>query len=326
MNQNVPTIDQIKTACEALRGRANITPVWDVANFSEFTGDKDALAVNFKLEFLQHTGTFKIRGALTVVLNLNPEERGRGIVAASAGNHAIAVAWVAKNLGIDAKVVMPKTANPFRKAKCEALGATLHLVDSLGEAFDAANLIVEKEGRTLIHPFEGYYTSLGTATLGLEWLEQAPDLDVLLVPVGGGGLIGGIACAAKQIKPTIKIIGVEPEGADAIHRSYHSKKVERIPEIHTIADSLAPPMAREYSMKLIWKYVDDIVLITDAEMRAGMRFLFANLKFAMEPAGAATTAALLSPLKGKFGGQRVGALLCGSNIDAVSFCQFLKAD
>ncbi len=269
-----------------------------------------------KLELFQYAGSFKARGALSVMLGLAVPARARGVTAVSAGNHAIAVAWAARTLGTSAKVVMPKVADPYRVARCAALGAEVVLAEDVHAAFALAERIEREEGRALVHPFEGPRTALGTATLGRELLLQAPEVDAVLVPVGGGGLAAGVSAAIKQIKPSCLVIGVEPEANDVMFRSLKSGKPERVPEggYRTIADSLSPPYTMPYSLDLCRRYLDDLVLVSDDAMREAVAILFRGAKLVVEPAGASTTAALLGPLRERLAGRQVALIVCGTNI------------
>jgi len=271
----------------------------------------------------QRTGSFKARGALVNMLMLTESERARGICAISAGNHAIAAAFAAHSAGVSAKVVMKAGAMPFRIEQCRRYGAEVELAPDVHAAFRRVHEIQEKEGRALIHPFEGLRTSAGTATLGLEFIEQAPDLDAVIVPIGGGGLASGVSTAIKLIKPACEVFGVEPFGADTMYRSFQSGKPESLDRLDTIADSLAAPYALPISFALCRASIDEIVRVSDAEMIAAMRFLLAHAKLAVEPAGAAATAALLGPLRERLAGRRVGLIVCGSNIDAATFAQLV---
>jgi threonine dehydratase len=282
--------------------------------------------VVLKLELFQHAGSFKARGALSVMLGLDAEARTRGVTAVSAGNHAIAVAWAARALGTSAKVVMPRTADPFRVERCRGLGAEPVLVDDVHRAFAEAQRIEREEGKSFVHPFEGPRTALGTATLGRELLRQAPDLDAVVVPVGGGGLAGGLATAIRLAKPSCEVFGVEPEGNDVMLRSLRSGKPEQVPEggARTIADSLSPPYTLPYSLELCRQGLTDLVLVSDDAMRAALALLFQSAKLAVEPAGAASTAALLGPLKERLRGKRVGLIICGTNISTSRFVEHLN--
>ena len=181
------------------------------------------------------------------------------------------------------------------------------------------NRIRDEDGRVLVHPFEGRNVTTGTGTIGLEICEQLADFDVVIVPIGGGGLCSGIACAVKQLRPDCEVIGVEPEGADSMHRSFAAGRPEKLDVVDTIADSLGAPFALPYSFAICHQYVDSLVRISDDEMRAAMRVLFRDMKFAVEPACAASTAALNGPLRAHCAGKRVVLIFCGSNIDWLTY-------
>jgi threonine dehydratase len=320
-----PTLEQISLA------RANVdpyiveTPVWHWRDREITTAIAKDTQVFLKLELLQKTGSFKPRGALMVMLDLDPQAAKAGVTAVSAGNHAIAVAYAAQLLGMTAKVVMPVTANPARVAKCRSYGAEVDLVQNVTEAFERVHQIEREEGRVFVHPFEGPLTALGTATVGYEFCRQVPDLEAVIVPIGGGGLCAGIAAAVKQLLPGCLVYGVEPEGADTMHRSFASGQPESISAVRTIADSLGAPHAAPYSFELCRKYVDDLVLVSDDELRAAMLRLFNGVRLAVEPAGAASTAALVGPLKDRLRCKRVGLVVSGTNIDPASFAAHLQA-
>ncbi len=276
-----------------------------------------------KLELLQRTGTFKPRGALLVMLHLSDEEKARGITTVSAGNHAIAVSYAAHILGLSAKVVMHRKANPFRVAQCRRYGAEVVQMADIPAAFDEADRIQREEGRALVHPFEGPYTSLGTATVGLELCRQAGELDAVIVPIGGGGLISGVAAAVKQLRPGCAVYGVEPVGAQGMSQSLAQGAPLPKVEIDTIGDSLGPSKHLPYSFGLVQRYVDDVVLVEDADLIEAMGFMFRDVKLAVEPAGAAATAALMGPLKDRLAGRRVALVICGSNIDFETYAGFM---
>ena len=277
-----------------------------------------------KLELFQRSGTFKARGALMNVLALSPDQLHRGVTAVSAGNHAAAVAFAARTLGTSAKVVMPKTANPARVELCRRLGALVVLAEDVHEAFSLVNQIELTEGRAFVHPFDGLLTATGTATLGYELLQQRDELDAVVVPIGGGGLIAGIASAVKQARPDCLVYGVEPAGNDVIKRSVESGQPEKAGVIRTIADSLSPPYALPYSLSLVRRFVDDIVLVSDEELMEAMYLLFDRMKLAVEPAGAATTAAALGPLASRLRGKRSALIVCGANVDPDRYSEWLK--
>jgi threonine dehydratase len=276
-----------------------------------------------KEELFQRTGSFKPRGALTVMRELSAEALQRGVTAVSAGNHAISLAYSARMMGTTATVVMPKTANAYRIAVCRELGATVELVDTVHQAFDRVHEIEASEGRTFVHPYEGPLTALGTATVGLEFIDQVraqgAELDAVLVAAGGGGLTAGVACAVKRLSPSTKVFVIEPEGADTMARSFASGTPERIDAVRTIADSLGAPRCEPYSFAMNRAFADEVVLVSDDHIRDAMRLTFRAAKLVVEPAGAAALAALLYPLRERLNGQRVGLVVCGGNIDHATF-------
>jgi threonine dehydratase len=322
MEVRAPTLDEIRAARARLGDLVVQTPVW------RWRGDEIERAAGtqpfLKLELFQHAGSFKPRGALCVMLDLPREVLARGVTAVSAGNHAMAVGYAARALGTSAKVVMPRNANPARVEGCRAYGAEVVLVDDVHQAFARAKEIEAQEQRTFVHPFEGPLTALGTATLGLELCEQAPQLEAVVVPIGGGGLCAGVSAAVKQILPRAQVFGVEPEGADSMHRSFRSGKPESIDRVRTIADSLGAPYAAPYSFELCRRYVDEVVLVSDEQLRAAMRLIFRGAKLAVEPAGAAATAALCGPLRERLAGKQVALVVCGTNIDAPTFTKLIN--
>jgi threonine dehydratase len=312
-----PDIQEIRDLREQLTEETIRTPMLRCAAIEDaIDGSTSVLA---KLEFLQRTGTFKARGALATLHGLDEKQLAAGVTAVSAGNHAIATAFAAQVLDTTAKVVMISSANPSRIAACRSFGAEVVLAKNVHEAFEAAKQIQHEEGRFFVHPFEGPAVALGTGTVGLEICEQAGDFDTLIVPIGGGGLIGGIANAVKQLRPDCEIIGVEPVGADSMHRSRAMGEPQGIDKVETIADSLGAPFAMPYSFALTETNVDRLVLVDDMQLRRTMGFLFHAMKIAVEPACAASTAALLGPLREDLQGKRVVLVMCGSNIDWDTF-------
>jgi threonine dehydratase len=320
-----PTLAEIREARERLRGLVVETPVWRWGGDEVDGAMGPDTEVLLKLELFQRTGTFKPRGALTNMLALEPEALERGVTAVSAGNHAIAVAYAAGILDTTAKVVMPKTANPARVARCRSMGAEVELVTDGARGFERVSEIEVEEGRTSIHPFEGPLTARGTATLGLELCEQVSELDAVIVPIGGGGLCAGVAAAVKQAQPACQVFGVEPEGADTMHRSFATGRPESIDAVRTIADSLGAPHAAPYSFELCRRFLDDLVMVDDDALCRNMARMFADAKLAVEPAGAAAAAALFGPLRERLAGKRVALIVCGTNIDIDTFAQQVKA-
>ena len=317
MSSNGPTLDAIRALRELEAGEITCTPLLKCAGLESLLGgDVEVFA---KLEFLQRTGTFKARGALSIMKSLNASQRAAGVTAVSAGNHAIATAFAAKAVGASAKVVMISTANPVRIEACRSYGAEVVLVDDVHKAFEVAAEIQDAEGRYFVHPFEGAAIATGTGIIGLEICEQCDDFDAVVVSVGGGGLLGGIANAIKQLRPGCEIIGVEPTGADTMHRSFAAGEPQSIDKVRTIADSLGSPFAMPYSFDLCRQFVDRLVMVDDMQIRRAMGLLFKSMKIAVEPACAATTAALLGPLADELRGKSVVLVMCGSNIDWATF-------
>jgi threonine dehydratase len=314
---------EIEAARGLLAPYLRCTPVHPLSGPAvEDTLGRDTRAV-MKLELFQHTGSFKARAALLNLLMLSPAGRENGVCAISAGNHAIAVAFAARTMGVSAKVVMKADSNPFRIEQCRRHGAEIELVADVHAGFRRVQEIAESEGRALIHPYEGKGVAMGTGTLGLELMEQAPDLEAVIVPIGGGGLAAGVSTAIKLVRPSCRVFGVEPTGADTMYRSFASGRPEAIDRVRTIADSLGAPFALPYSFALCRAAVDGIVRVEDAELVAAMRFLLEHAKLAVEPAGAAATAALLGPLRERLAGRRVGLIVCGSNIDAAGYARLV---
>jgi len=292
--------------------------------FKDYMLDKDTEVI-FKCELFQKSGTFKLRGALSILLALNASEKQHGVVAGTGGNHGTAVAMASNILDINAKIIVPKTMNALRYKMIKALQADIIEVDKITEVFDKMDAIAKKEQRVCVHPFNDPLITLGTATLGYEFLQQAPDLDILLIAIGGGGLASGVACAAKLINPNIKVYGIEPEGANAMFLSFQKDKPVFLDnEPLSIADSLCAPGALAYSFNVCKAYIDDIVLVTEQQIRASMKLLFEYLNLVCEPACAVTTAAMFGALKKRCLGKRVGMILCGSNIDTLSFNRILN--
>lgn len=321
---DIPSLAEIGATHTRLMPYLVKTPVWrwQGRDLEEVLAGQTE--VFLKLELFQFTGSFKPRGALNVMLGLDQAALARGVTAVSAGNHAIAVAYAAQLLGATAKVVMPKTANPARVARCRSYGAEVVLVEDVQAAFATVEEIQVTEGRFFVHPFEGKPTILGTATVGLEFAEQVPEFDAVVIPIGGGGLCAGMATAIKQLQPRCQVFGVEPVGAAAMQRSFTAGSPQRIEQVQTIADSLGAPMTLPYSFALCRHFVDDLVLVSDDQMRQAMALLFRSMKLAVEPAGAAATAALCGPLRERLSGQRVGLIVCGANIDLATFNTLLE--
>ncbi len=322
-----PTLDAIRANRLRLGDRVVTTSVRRVDDDALMLAVGASTQVWLKEELFQRTGSFKPRGALTVMLDLDATQLARGVAGVSAGNHAISLGYCARQLGTTAKVVMPKTANPYRVRVCRELGAEVELVENVHVAFARVREIEAAEGRVFVHPFEGPKTALGTATVGMEFIDQVraagAELDAVLVAAGGGGLTGGVACAVKLMSPATKVFVVEPEGADTMARSFAAGAPQAIESVRTIADSLGSPRCEPYSYALNRLYADEVVLVTDEQIRDGMRLLFRSAKLVTEPAGAASLAALMYPLRERLAGQRVGIVVCGGNTDSETFARHI---
>lgn len=316
---HVPTLAEIRETRERLGDLVITTPtvLWKTPKTDELFGANTEIFL--KLELEQKTGTFKPRGALNVMMHLSEAELKRGVTAVSAGNHAIAVAYAAKILGTTAKIVMKEGANQYRIDKVLRYGAEIVYAPDFHIAFEEAERLQKEEGLSFVHPFEGPYTFLGTATCGLEFAESAPNLDALIIAIGGGGLCSGVSTAFKHLQPDIKIYGVEPFGACTMWQSFQSGKPEIIGSIDTIADSLGAPMSLPGGIALCRRNLEEIVRLEDSEMIEAMRLMHADLGLKVEPGTAATTAALMGPLNERLKGKRVGVLVCGSNISNEDF-------
>jgi threonine dehydratase len=321
-SSRAPSLADIQQARQILGSSVLTTPVWQCHSpiLTETFGEEFSLWL--KLELWQYGGSFKVRAALLNMQNLSPQQRERGVIAISAGNHAIAVAYAAKKFGVHAKVLMPETASPVRINKCKQLGAEVLLMKDMHEVFSRVGAIQKAENRTLIHPFESETVAVATGTLGLELYQQVGPLDVLLMGIGGGGLIAGVANADRQLQPDIQMIGVEPEGANVMSLSFQAgHPVSHTP--HSIADSLCAPNTEPYSFSLCRQNVDQIAIVSETAIIGGMQFLFNEMKLAVEPTAAVGIAALFGPLRQQLTGKRVGIIISGTNIDEQTYCRLL---
>ncbi len=305
------SLDTIQQARERIHPYVRHTPL---APLPPLTGSLPS-HLRLKLENMQVVGSFKPRGVFNTLLQLDEAARQRGVIAASGGNHGVALAYAAHRLGIPAIVYLPATANRDRVARIKVWHAQ---VIQHGAAWDDAHAkAVEHaaaENMTYVHPFDAESTLAGQGTLGLELLGDLPEIDCVLIAIGGGGLIGGMAAAIKQIKPDVHIIGVEPTGAPSMQHSLERGYVEPLKEVRTIADTLAPRGVSERTLALVQRYVDRVVLVEDRQMIEGMRWLWLHYNQLVEPAGAATIAALDHVDVRAF--EHPVALICGGNAAA----------
>ncbi|MGW5968796.1 threonine/serine dehydratase [Streptomyces sp. NPDC055186] len=311
------TLDDVRAAAERLEGVAHRTPVLRSRTLDALVGAE----VHLKCENLQRVGAFKFRGAYHAASRLTPEQLSRGIAAYSSGNHAQAVALAARELGTTAVIVMPEDAPPSKRAATEAYGARIVTYDRYtGDRVAVAEALAAERGLALVPPYDHPHVIAGQGTAALELLEEAGELDVLLAPVGGGGLIAGSATAVKGLYPRTRVIGVEPEAGDDTKRSLEAGHRVSIPVPRTIADGQAPHTPGELTFSVNRRLLDGIVLVGDDEIRDAMRFAFERLKIVLEPSGATPLAALLTGRTGPLP-HRVGLILSGGNVDAARFAR-----
>jgi threonine dehydratase len=300
--KTAPTLADIQAARERLRGIAEETPIYLSETFSRRCGRE----VRLKAENLQRTGAFKIRGAVNRLSMLTPEERAAGVVAASAGNHGQAVAWASRELGVRARIFVPVTAPMAKIEACRNYGAETEMVGAdFEDALDAARTYVEQTGGTFIHPYEDQLVIAGQGTVGLELLEQEPDVGTVLIPVGGGGLALGIAIALRALRPEVRLVGVRA-GLEG----------------YTIADGIAVKVPSDFTMPLLDELLDDMVSVTDDEISEAIVLLLERAKLVVEGAGAVGVAALLAGKAGS-GGTAI-PILSGGNIDATMLISVMR--
>jgi len=305
------TLRSIKDAAERIRGSVVVTPFTHSEKFSQLTGN----SIFLKLENLQMTGAFKERGALNKILLLSEEERRRGVIAASAGNHAQAVAYHATKRGIKAQICMPLTTPLVKVSATRGYGAEVILAGAnYDEACEEALRRCKEHGLTFIHPFDDEAVIAGQGTLGIEMLEQRGDLDVLVIPVGGGGLIAGVACAVKETNPKIQVIGVQSAKLASMKAALGKNELVTLPANKTIADGIAVRCAGIHTFPLVRKYVDEIVTVDEEEIASAILQLLEKEKTLAEGAGAAATAAVLNK-KVPNHGKKIGVLVSAGNID-----------
>ncbi len=282
-------------------------------------GDRLGHDLLLKLECLQVSGSFKARGALNKVLGLPKEQAARGIVTASGGNHGLAVAYAGRSIGVPTTVFLPRLTPEPKAQRIARWGAKVERAgDVWDDAHAAALAFAEREGQAYIHPFADPAVVAGQGTIALEVLADAPDVDAFVVAIGGGGLAAGVAQAAKLLRPSIRIIGVEPVGAPTLHESLRAGEVIELPEITTKAGTLAPRKSDAFNVEIIGRTVDTIVLVTDDEMRDAARFLLTEAGVGAELSGAAAVAAVLAGRADLAGTKHPCALVCGAGSDALS--------
>ncbi len=304
------TLDEVQQARERIAPYVRHTPLSPLPALQNDLPPQ----LRLKLENLQVTGSFKARGVFNNLLQLDPAQRERGVITASGGNHGAALAYGAWRLGLPATIYLPAAASADRVARIAAWGAQVIQHGSVwDEAHQRAVAHAAETGQAYIHPFDAARTVAGQGTLGLELLDDLSELDCVLIAIGGGGLIGGMAAAIKQLHPHVRIVGVEPNGAASMRYALEHGHVAPLPEVHTIADTLAPRAVSDRTLKLTQRYVDEIVTVSDAQMVGAMRWLWAECNQIVEPAGAAVIAALQAGAVDVSQHARPVALICGGN-------------
>lgn len=304
------SVSDIDSAREVIRPYLHRTPLLTSATISRLCGSN----VLVKAENLQKTGSFKARGGTNAILGLSAEQKVRGVITVSAGNHGAGVAFGARLAGVRATVVMPETATRSKIAAVEAYGAEVRLVDPM-RLMETMHEVQQQEGQSFIHPFDDPHVIAGQGTVGREILDDLPNVDVIVVPVGGGGLISGIAAYVKRKNPSVTIVGVEPTHSNVVSQSLAAGHPMALERFFSIADGLNAPWSGPLSLSIIQDLVDLVVSVDDEAISAAMALLLERSKLLVEPAGAASIAALLQGLIPRAGGKRVVAILSGGNVD-----------
>lgn len=305
------TLADIEASRPLLDANLRRTPLHGAQQLGETCG----VRLRFKAELLQKTGSFKPRGMLNCLHHLSDAEKRRGVVTMSAGNAAQALAFAAARLDISATVVMPQQASQSKAAATEGYGARVLLHGGMHDLLPKVQQLQRDMGLTFVHPFDDLRLIAGHGTLGLELLEDGPPPDLVIVPVGGGGLLSGVASALKQKRPSTRVVGVEPAGAPALSLSLESGNPERLEQVQTIADGLAAPFAGAHCLRHAQAFVDEIVLVSDEEIASALRLILERCKLLAEPAAAASFAALLHHKVKVEPGAEVICVLSGGNID-----------
>ncbi len=304
-------LDDILAAAERIQPYIHHTPMLPSQTLGRLTNTR----LGLKAEHLQRTGSFKARGAINAVLRLSPDQRALGIVTMSAGNHGQGLAYAASLFGVRCVVFMPETAVPTKVAAIAGYGAECMFAPTMERLFSTMDAFRIAQGMHYVHPYGDADVIAGQGTVGLEILADVPDVEAIVVCTGGGGLLAGIAVAVKALRPDVRVIGVEPEGAAAVSRSLAAGHPVTLERIETVADGLAAPFGAELTQALIARHADDVVLVSDDEIVEVMRLIVDRTKQVVEPAGAAAVAALLTGRAGLAAGTRTVATLSGGNID-----------
>jgi threonine dehydratase len=304
------SMDQVREAQELIRPILHRTPLVTSRYLSEQTGAE----VWLKAELFQKTGSFKPRGAINRLKHFTEEEKKKGIVTVSAGNHAQAVAFAASMEKIPCTVVMPASAPSNKLEATRDYGATVILHEEMSTIFERTEEVRRAKDAILLHPFNDPYVIAGQGTVGLEIFEDLPEADVVVAGIGGGALASGIAFSMKSLNPRVRIVGVEPEGAPTMTRALEAGKPVRLEKMSSIADGLSAPVVGEWTLAMVQKYVDEILLVKDSEIIQAIQVLLQRTKLLVEPAGAAGTAALITGKLGDVQGKKVVLVLSGGNL------------
>lgn len=310
------TLQDLQAAAERITGAVRRTPTLALSCLKDPPAGDCSLWL--KLELMQVTGSFKARGAINKLRSLKPETLTRGIVTASSGNHGLAVAYAGHLAKVPATIFLPETVPAAKVAKLKRWGAQIERVGQVwDDSNDAALLRAERDGLSYFHPFADPLVIAGQGTLALELLADVPELDTILVAIGGGGLVAGVAAAAKRLRPGLRVIGIEPEGAPTLRESVRAGSVIRLAEVRTLAGTLAPRQSAAINLALVQRYVDDIVLVSDDEMRAAARWMWFESGVAAELSGAAAMAAVHSGKYRPRAGERIAVIVCGAGSDGI---------
>jgi threonine dehydratase len=303
--------ENIESAYQTLRPVVNKTPLLSSRTFNDLTGNE----VYFKAENFQRIGAFKFRGAYNAIASLSEEQRRRGVIAHSSGNHAQGVALASKLFGMKAVIVMPHNSVKNKVEATKSYGAEIIFCpDSTDDRERVTNDLIQKHGYTLIHPYANEKLIAGQGTVVLEIFQEIKDLDYLFIPVGGGGLISGCAIAAKNLFPNVKVIGVETEGANDCYQSFREKRIVKLKSCNTIADGMRTLLVGEINFAIIQQYVDDVMTIKDDDIFPMMKFFLERMKIVVEPTGAVAPAAVMINVM-KLQGKKICAIISGGNVD-----------
>jgi len=306
----IPTFQEVEKVHERIKPYINQTPVLSSSAINEMSG----ATIYFKCENFQKVGAFKMRGAANALLALTAEEKAKGVATHSSGNHAQAVALSAKNHSVPAYIVMPENAPSIKRAATAGYGAEIiTCAPTLAARESTLEKVVERTGATFLHPYNNYDVIAGQATCAKELIEEISDLEIIMAPVGGGGLMSGTAITTKALLSNAKIIGAEPKWADDAYRSFKSGQMQYNTRVDTIADGLRTNLGT-YTFEIITKLVDDIITVSEEEIVAAMRIIWERMKIIIEPSCAVPFAALLQQ-KEQFAGKKVGIIITGGNVD-----------